>query len=359
MVNASLEEWRRWQRSRMPWARRARDRLRRHRPQELAFVYSGDHPRLLAAFDSLGPSEVAAVLDPLTKVALRQPVAALLPKHLVGSLAPPLRATVLPWDENSVSDGRLSRLEAAITIGEHLPCGELAHSVGRRLRIPCYVVQHGLITPFSPPVPEDGVFLAWTDEDGEFARHGSSEHGAVVTVGAQLLWKAALGSAPLRPEASTAPLFLGQLHGAELDRSVTVRTVNRLAGEGPLVYRPHPAEQDVLSRIQHRRWARRGVAFDRDRCPLPEVDRPVLGIFSTGLLEAAAAGRPTWGTCVQPPDWVEEVWERYAIARHGDSRPTAPPTRPAVGARGSDCGTRAGQTVNSARRRPPPRRSST
>ena len=283
---------------------------------------------MLAALDSLGPSEVAAVLEPLRLMAARAPVAALLPMHLAGSLPVPLRAAVRPWDESGPPAEDVARLEAAITIGGHLPCGALVHSLGRRLEIPQYVAQHGLITPFFPPLPEDAVLLAWTDEDGKAVARASSPPAGAVTVGSQLLWKAARKSEGAPGEASRPPVFLGQLHGAELDRSVTVRTVDRLAREGPLVYRPHPAERDLLSRLQHRRWARRGVAFDADPRPLPELDRPVLGIFSTGLLEAAAARRPTWAACVQPPKWVEELWERYSIARHGAPEPTAPPELP-------------------------------
>jgi hypothetical protein len=142
------------------------------------------------------------------------------------------------------------------------------------------------------------------------------------------LWKAARQSESEPTEASGVPVFLGQLHGAELDRSVTVRTVDRLAKEGPLVYRPHPAERDILSRVQHRRWARRGVVLEFANRRLAEVDRPIVGIFSTGLLEAAAAGRPAWAACVEPPEWVEELWERYSIARYGAAEPTPPPELP-------------------------------
>jgi hypothetical protein len=210
-----------------------------------------------------------------------------------------------------------------MSIGHYLPAGALAHRVATKRGLPFVVVQHGLLTPWAPPPPPGCRFLAWSDADAAFAAREWPEVRAE-TVGSQLLWLAGR-SADRRAEAGGTPIFLGQLHGLELDRSVTIRTVNALAAEGSLVYRPHPAERDILSRLQHRRWERRGVAIERDGPPLRETNAPVIAIFSTGLLEAAAAGLPAWAACSRPPAWVEEIWSRHRISRWGSDEPTPAP----------------------------------
>jgi hypothetical protein len=44
-------------------------------------------------------------------------------------------------------------------------------------------------------------------------------------------------------------------------------------------------------------------------------------MFSTGLIEAAAAGLHTYGYAVRPPQWLEAFWERYQIGQWPE-RPT-------------------------------------
>jgi hypothetical protein len=46
---------------------------------------------------------------------------------------------------------------------------------------------------------------------------------------------------------------------------------------------------------------------------LLKTERPVVGVFSTGLLEARAAGIPAWGACVPAVPWVRDFWVRYDI----------------------------------------------
>lgn len=323
----SLEEWHAWQRRRTPLLKRVRTRLRRSRPTELVLVASGQHPRVLAPVDALNASHWASVVEPLRVISERAPVAALALAELASGLPPELGQPIARFDSEHLPWDRFDSVQTVVSIGAHLPCGSLGHEIALRSGIRNSVVQHGLFTPFAPPLPAEARLLAWSAADAEFANQLSPGRLEADSVGSQLLWNAA-GNAGAPVRTSAAPLFLGQLHGLELGRRVTVRTVDRLAAEGRLVYRPHPAERDVLSRLQHRRWARRGIVFDADARPLPEVDRPVLGIFSTGLLEAAAARRPTWAVCADPPEWVEEMWERYSIARHGAPEPTAPPEVP-------------------------------
>ena len=44
-----------------------------------------------------------------------------------------------------------------------------------------------------------------------------------------------------------------------------------------------------------------GITIDRSGIPLRELGAPVVSVFSTGVLEAAAAGLPAWVTLPDPP----------------------------------------------------------
>lgn len=80
----------------------------------------------------------------------------------------------------------------------------------------------------------------------------------------------------------------------------------------------------MVSRALHGVWRRTGVAFEASGLPLAELPRPVVSIFSTGILEAAAQGRPAWGVHPEPPSWLLEVWARYGIGRWGGEPTRAP-----------------------------------
>ena len=104
---------------------------------------------------------------------------------------------------------------------------------------------------------------------------------------------------------------------------MTSRTVTQLARHGPLVYRPHPSEIDALSRAGHLLWRLRGVEVTPPDDPRIDSSQSlVVSIFSTGILEAAAAGRRSFRFCVDPPAWLAELWNRYAMAPLGSSTPT-------------------------------------
>jgi len=45
-------------------------------------------------------------------------------------------------------------------------------------------------------------------------------------------------------------------------------------------------------------------------------------VFSTGILEGAAAGIPSWVDFPNPPQWLEELWQRYSMSRYGSAEPT-------------------------------------
>ena len=52
-----------------------------------------------------------------------------------------------------------------------------------------------------------------------------------------------------------------------------------------------------------------------------------MSVFSTGVLEAAAAGLPAWVTLADPPQWLSDFWQRYSLSPWGGP-PTPSPERP-------------------------------
>jgi hypothetical protein len=185
-------------------------------------------------------------------------------------------------------------------------------------------VQHGLVTPLAPPLSPGTRLLAWSAADGTFWANGDPSV-EVSVVGSELLADATRRAAARPPASSDSGpvVFLGQLHGLELPRRCTRATVAALRRRGPVEYRPHPAEVDVLSRWQHRRWEGQGVAV-LPSAQLEGVEGPVVSHFSTGILEAAALGVPSYAWCAEPPDWLRELWRRYDMSVWGhDGEPTS------------------------------------
>ena len=105
------------------------------------------------------------------------------------------------------------------------------------------------------------------------------------------------------------------------------RSAGRFCRSTGATYRPHPAEIDKLSRLQHAVWRRQGIAIDTSGSPLNQSTRPVVSAFSTGVVEAACRGVPAWVHLDRPPAWVEEFWERYGMRRWG-GEPTPAPSAP-------------------------------
>lgn len=319
-----LVAWQKWQQRRHV-LRRARDLVRRESPTRVVLHRRADEPLVLFALDATTPTALASVLEPLA--------------HLhdapVGVIAPDDVSERLPgeWTTEVLMDGdelpsALRGVRAVVSAGHFLPVGHAAYRWSQQIDAAYVVVQHGLLTPFVPPLAGGAHLLAFSDADTEFWRSGRADITAQ-SIGSQLLWNAAhrtpqTGSLSL----SKRPVFLGQLHGAELSRRTSVATATAFCRDNDALYRPHPAEVDRLSRWQHARWRSRGIRF-ADSAPLALSSAPVVSIFSTGVLEAAAAGRDAWVTCVRPPDWVREFWQRYELAEWGQ-RPTAPPAQPLV-----------------------------
>lgn len=282
--------------------------------------------RVLLALDAATPTIRASLLAPLPY--LTAEVLVLAP---AGVTAPELEGPEwshreIPGTASLEEVEELDGLDAVVTIGQHLAVGEQVHRLARSRSVPQYVVQHGVLTPFAPPLPREATLLAWTDADARFWTAGRRDLGTT-TLGSQLLWQAGHEQAPLDPAAR--PVFLGQIHGAELSRRVTVGAAYRFCVHEHALYRPHPAEQDLASRAVHAMFRRRGIAFAPSDVPLAELGAPVAAVFSTGILEAAARGLPAWAYGPAAPGWVHELWDRYRMRRFGGTEPTPAPARPA------------------------------
>lgn len=314
------ESWRRWQKSqrRLQRLKATVASLGQVGAPELGarrrHWIRGDNPTLLVACDSSSPTNHHALLAPLATLG-----------DLSAVVAHPGGVTVdLPgpgWREVSDPQPLWRSVTTVASIGDHLGVGAWATELAVQRGWRQVVVQHGLLTPFSPPPPPASEVLAWSDADARFLATGRPDLMTHV-VGSPLLAAAAAHATP-HVSRCTTPVFLGQLHGAELSRWSMSRSVMAFWRMTGAIYRPHPREEDVLSRAQHAVWQRMGMRIEPSP-PLLEVHRPVVSAFSTGVLEAAARGVPAWVFHLSPPPWLVEFWGRYAMARWGDE-PTPPP----------------------------------
>lgn len=319
-----LAEWHRWEKSQSP-VRRIRERLWRTDETPLALSVRGEFPKILVVMESTKPTSVAAYMRPLR----------FLPDTDIAVLAPTDMSQTLPgggWKTQRVMPGEAmpnSGREICVILaaGNYLPVGALAYRWATMLDAKFLIVQHGLLTPHAPPLPAGGHLLAFSPADADYWSSGRADVSSDV-VGSQLLWEADKQKAP-SPGGTDAPVFLGQLHGAELPRMGKARAAGGFCRRTGASYRPHPAESDILSRLQHMAWERQGVEIDRSTNPLKDLNRPVVSAFSTGVLEAAARGIPSWVSYDNPPSWLGEFWDRYGMALWGGD-PTPAPVPPGV-----------------------------
>ncbi|CAM3664675.1 prephenate dehydrogenase [Nocardioides zeicaulis] len=328
---ADLVAWRRWHESRHAVrfaVRSARARLRPRGPELVELHVPAEGADLLVAVEATHASFAGAVVAPLAH----------LPADRTAVVAPAGWTPPDGYDGHRRSTVSLDRLaglvspRAVLAAGHYTPIGEAAFALSEARGLPFLVSQHGALTPHAPPLPRAAHLLAWTEADAGFWTTGRHDIDVTVT-GSQLLWNAGLATAAeAAPPTGGAPgplTYLGQGHAAEVSRARLARAALSTCREHGAVYRPHPSERDVTSRAVLRAFDRAGVRVVTDGPPLVELVAPVVSVFSTGVLEAAARGRDAWVDFPRPPAWLGEFWERYGMHPLGDS-PTPAPARPEV-----------------------------
>lgn len=328
-----LVAWRRWHESRHPVrgaVRSVRARLRPPADTQVDLLSPGPDADLLVAVEATHASVARAVVAPLDHLEPgRTTVVAPVGWQASAAYATHRRRTV------ALSDlGDLVRPLAVLAAGHYTEIGAAAFAVADDRDLPFLVSQHGALTPYAPPLPRAAQLLAWSEADGTFWTTG--RHDVEVTVvGSELLWQAGLVTGR-RPPSTTGPsegprrlVYLGQGHAAEISRARLAQAALSTCRKHDATYRPHPSERDVTSRAVLAGYRRAGITVETSGVPLVDLEAPIVSIFSTGVLEAAARGREAWVDFPRPPAWLGEFWERYAMHRLGSSSPTPAPDRPA------------------------------
>ena len=303
--------------------RRIRNRFRSQATEPAVLVNSGPDSEVLIVVDSLSPSQLAALVAPMTHLAADRVAVLTTPAAAAGSQFGQHLESLAITDEADLTRA-LPGLRCVVAVGDYMRLGSLAGSSATHTDAAFLVVQHGILTPFAPPLRSGAELLAWSEADANYWTAGRSDVSAH-TVGSQLLFAAHRRAAELPTRSNHSSLtYLGQLHGHELPRRLMAQAAVSFCRSNDAAYRPHPSEIDLMSRLQHRLWRMRGIRFDLTNTPLTELDTEVVSAFSTGVLEAAAAGMSSWVDFPDPPAWLRETWERYGMPRYGTdaSRPT-------------------------------------
>lgn len=318
-IPADLEAWERWRARRTPL--RAAKRRLRPAPARTVFTWtnSTEPPRAVVGVAAVTASGCAALVAPLA--------------HL-GSLPTIVQADqeidhlVPGWTRVPTPATLPGSVRVVLADGHYLELGHELWRAARARDLPYLVAQHGLITPLAPPLAPGATLLAWSEQDGGYWRSGRADV-SVEVIGSQLLWQAAAAHATSAATSRAPLIYLGQGHAAELSRPRLAHAALSTCRTYDAVYRPHPSERDVASRALHEVYARAGVAVDTSGVPLLELDAPVVSVFSTGVLEAAARGREAWVAFPRPPAWLSDFWDRYGMHRLGLS-PTPAPVQPPI-----------------------------
>lgn len=325
-----LVAWRRWHESRHPVrhvVRTARSRVRPSTPALVDLLEPLGEPDIVVAVEATHTSVDRAVVAPLAHLEPgRTSVVAPAGWRPPSPYADHARRTVALADLPSLLAPR-----AVLAAGHYTEIGSAAFAVAEARDAAFLVSQHGALTPFAPPLPRVARLLAWSERDGEFWTAGRQDVEVRVT-GSQLLWNAGLATGAGAPPSTDGPgplTYLGQGHAAEISRARLAHAALTTCREHGAVYRPHPSERDVTSRAVLAAYTRAGITVDTSGVPLVELEAPIVSVFSTGVLEAAARGRDAWVDFPRPPAWLGEFWERYGMHRIGTA-PTSAPDRPAV-----------------------------
>ena len=339
-----LDAWQEWQRrqKKLKWAKyklnslldSARSRTVAEESVRGLLYTRGAKPQVLIVMDSFSPTNRNAILEPLKHldaidVALWVPEDA--SEYLDGQYAS-ARYSRKDWSEQEISGDELTSLlpdvRIVLSAAQFLGRGAAAYEFSRAIGAEYWMVQHGLLVPQAPPLPVGCTLLAFSEADAQFWASGRRD---VTThaVGSQLLYLAAqkAAGAEVQKQNDLEPIFLGQMHGAELPRASFAYASHSFLKKYGGIYRPHPSEKDKLSVLTHKLWEKEGIRIDRSGTPLNEVPNPVVSIFSTGVLEAAIRGIPAWVYHPAPPAWLVEFWDRYGMNRWG-SEPTPAPVQP-------------------------------
>ena len=294
----------------------------------------GAVPRVLIVLDSFSPTSRNSLLEPLkylenVGVALWVPEDA--SEYLNGQYTTE-RYDRDAWSEQEATGDQLQELlpgvRVVLSLGHYLARGAVAYEFSRAIGAEYWVVQHGLLVPQAPPLPVGCTLLAFSEADAEFWVSGRRDV-ATHAVGSQLLYLAAqkAAGAEAQKQNDLEPIFLGQMHGAELPRASFAYASHSFLKKFGGSYRPHPSEKDKLSVLTHQLWEKEGIRIDRSGTLLNEVPNPVVSIFSTGILEAAIRGIPAWVYHPAPPAWLVEFWNRYGMNQWGQE-PTPAPAQP-------------------------------
>lgn len=339
-----LDAWQAWQRrqKKLKWAKyklnslldSARSRTVAEEPVRGLLYTRGAKPQVLIVMDSFSPTNRNAILEPLkhldaVDIALWVPEDA--SEYLDGQYAS-ARYSRKDWSEQEISGDELTSLlpdvRIVLSAAQFLGRGAAAYEFSRAIGAEYWMVQHGLLVPQAPPLPVGCTLLAFSEADADFWASGRRD---VTThaVGSQLLYLAAqkAAGAEVQKQNDLEPIFLGQMHGAELPRASFAYASHSFLKKYGGIYRPHPSEKDKLSVLTHKLWEKEGIRIDRSGTPLNEVPNPVVSIFSTGVLEAAIRGIPAWVYHPAPPAWLVEFWDRYGMNQWG-SEPTPAPVQP-------------------------------
>ena len=339
-----LDAWQAWQRrqKKLKWAKyklnslldSARSRTVAEEPVRGLLYTRGTKPQVLIVMDSFSPTNRNAILEPLkyldaVDVALWVPEDA--SEYLDGQYASE-RYSRKDWSEQEISGDELKSLlpdvRIVLSAAQFLGRGAAAYEFSRAIGAEYWMVQHGLLVPQAPPLPVGCTLLAFSEADAQFWASGRRD---VTThaVGSQLLYLAAqkAAGAEAQKQNDLEPIFLGQMHGAELPRASFAYASHSFLKKFGGSYRPHPSEKDKLSVLTHQLWEKEGIRIDRSGTPLNEVPNPVVSIFSTGVLEAAIRGIPAWVYHPAPPAWLVEFWDRYGMNQWGQE-PTLAPVQP-------------------------------